>query len=83
MKRPRLRTLDRTPTLRFTAVEALDLDHFECAVDARPFKLCKSPSTVRPRLSYRRHVFQVRAIDKAGNADNTPARAVFKVRRRS
>jgi N-acetylglucosamine-6-sulfatase len=82
-KRPRLRTLDRTPTLRFNALGASDLDHFECAVDARPFKLCKSPMTVRPRLSYRSHAFRVRAVDKAGNADETPARAVFKVRRRS
>ena len=76
------RTLDRTPTLRFAAVEAPDLDHFECAVDARPFKLCASPKTVRPRLSFRRHAFLVRAVDKAGNADQTPARSAFKVRRR-
>ena len=81
-KRPKVRTLDRTPTLRFAAVDAPDLDHFECAVDARPFKLCASPKTVRPRLSFRRHAFLVRAVDKAGNADQTPARAAFKVRRR-
>jgi len=80
-KRPKVRTLDRTPTLRFSAFDAPDLDHFECAVDARPFKLCASPKTVRPRLSFRRHAFLVRAVDKAGNADQTPARAVFKVRR--
>jgi hypothetical protein len=81
-KRPKLRTIDRTPTLRFAAIGALDLDHFECAVDARPFKLCTSPKTVRPRLSFRRHVFRVRAVDKAGNADTTPARALFKVKRK-
>jgi N-acetylglucosamine-6-sulfatase len=81
-KRPKASTIDRTPTLRFRVLGGADLDHFECAVDARPFRLCRSPKTIRPRLSFRRHLFRVRAVDRAGIADRTPARAFFKVRLR-
>ena len=81
-KRPKASTIDRTPTLRFAVLGGLDFGHFECAVDLRPFRLCNSPKTIRPRLSFRRHVFRVRAVDRAGNADASPARAFFRVKRR-
>jgi len=81
-KRPKASTIDRTPTFRFGVLDGPDFAHFECAVDARPFRLCSSPKTIRPRLSFRRHAFRVRAVDRAGNADRSPSHAFFKVRRR-
>jgi N-acetylglucosamine-6-sulfatase len=75
-------TPDRTPTFRFKATGGTDLARFECSVDARSFRACTSPATVHPRLSFRRHTFRVRAVDKAGNADGSPARRTFKVVRR-
>jgi len=81
-KRPGASTFDRTPTFRFVALGGR-VTRFECAVDARPFRVCHSPNTLRPRLAFRSHVFRVRAVDEAGNVDRSPARALFKVRRQS
>jgi hypothetical protein len=54
---------------------------FTCRLDRRPASRCRSP--FRARVPKGRHVFTVRATDAAGNVDPTPARAVFKVKRRS
>ena len=45
---------------------------FECRLDAEPFALCTSPRTVSgiaPGL----HTFEVRALDRTGNTDPSPA----------
>jgi len=53
---------------------------FECKLDRKRFRPCKSPQ--RLRLKPGRHVFRVRAVDGAGNADPTPAKRRLRVVRR-
>ncbi|HEY0278182.1 MAG TPA: calcium-binding protein [Solirubrobacterales bacterium] len=55
-------------TIRFGASER---SHFECKLDARAFRPCRSP--FHARLAAGRHTFRVYAIDAAGNRDRTPA----------
>ena len=45
---------------------------FECALDAGPFAPCASGDTFEP-LASGAHLLAVRAVDRAGNADQTPA----------
>jgi hypothetical protein len=63
---------------RFTASEPGS--SFECRRDRRPFRPCAAPKLLRD-LRAGRHRFAVRAIDEAGNADPSPARDRFRVRR--
>lgn len=51
---------------------------FQCSVDKRPFRRCASPK--RMRLKPGRHRFRVRAIDRAGNVDRSPAVRRFRIR---
>jgi hypothetical protein len=77
-KKPPKRTADRTPTFRFRADEARA--KFQCKLDRRRFRLCRSPLTAN-RLSFGQHTFRVRAIDREGNVDPTPATYRFRVSR--
>jgi hypothetical protein len=78
-QKPPKRTRDRTPTFRFVADEA-DA-RFQCKLDRKPFRACRSPYTTR-RLALGRHSFRVRAVDSSGRADPTPALWRFRVVRR-
>ena len=78
LKGPKARTRKRTVKFRFASSEAGST--FQCKLDKRKFKPCRSPRKYR-RLEPGKHVFQVRAIDAAGNADKTPARRKFRVLR--
>jgi hypothetical protein len=79
-KGPAATTRDRTPTFKFTSDESGAT--FKCKLNQAPFfKSCTSPKTVK-KLRYGTHVFKVKAKDKAGNVDPTPAKKVFKVVRR-
>lgn len=51
---------------------------FECKLDRRPYRPCKSPRKLK-HLDDGKHKFRVRAIDAAGNTDPSPAKAKFKV----
>jgi DNA-binding beta-propeller fold protein YncE len=51
---------------------------FECKLDKKAFAPCSSPTKLK-KLKRRKHKFQVRAIDAAGNADASPAQRKFKV----
>jgi virginiamycin B lyase len=51
---------------------------FECKLDAKRWKRCDSPKTVRG-LVEGKHKFRVRAIDPSGNVDPTPAKDKFRV----
>ena len=75
-KRP-LDALKRTTAkFGFSANEAGS--RFECRLDRKAFRGCKSPKRIR-RLDPGKHVFQVRAIDAAGNVDASAARDSFRV----
>jgi large repetitive protein len=73
--RVRAKTRDRTPTVRFRSDTTGA--RFECSVDRRRFRACRSPFTA-PRLSPGRHRIRVRAT-AAGLIDPTPAVSAFKV----
>jgi hypothetical protein len=60
-----------TASFGFTSTEPADA-RFECRLDAQPFAECTNPRQLNG-LAPGAHTFEVRAIDKAGNADPTPA----------
>jgi hypothetical protein len=74
-KTPPKRTRDRTPSFRFAANQGGA--RFECRLDKRPFRPCRSPFTGK-RLSFGRHRFEVRART-AGGTDRSPAAYSFQV----
>jgi hypothetical protein len=51
-----------------------------CRIDGEPFAPCSSPFT--HRVKRRRHIFEARATDAAGNPDPTPAQHVWKVKKK-
>ena len=67
---------DATPTLELGASEAGA--SLECRVDGVAYAPCSSPHTLDP-LADGLHVFEVRAVDRAGNVDSTPASRTFTV----
>jgi hypothetical protein len=73
--KPPRRTHDRTPTFRFTASD--DGARFECKLDGKPYRRCRSPLTTKS-LSPGRHRFLVRARS-GGDVDPTPASWRFRV----
>lgn len=75
-RRPPRKTHDRTPTFRFAADEIGS--SFECRLDARAFRPCRSPFTTR-KLALGWHTFKVRARDDSGQLDPSPAACAFKV----
>ena len=50
---------------------------FECKLDHKPYRPCRSPRSFRVGLG--RHSFKLFAIDAAGNRDRTPAVFAFRV----
>jgi hypothetical protein len=69
-------TTDATPTFAFNSTEPGST--FQCRIDAGSFGGCGSPRTT-PVLSEGSHTFSVRALDKAGNTDGSPASRSFVV----
>ncbi|MGK2931508.1 MAG: SGNH/GDSL hydrolase family protein [Solirubrobacterales bacterium] len=53
---------------------------FQCSLDGKKFSGCKSPKTLKG-LKKGKHTFRVRASDKAGNVDRTPAKRTFRIKR--
>jgi len=62
-------------TFAFTSNET---GAFECRLDAAPFRPCSSPAAFSD-LPFGHHQFQVRAVDRAGNKDGTPATRTWEV----
>lgn len=75
-RKPPKKSRDATPTFRFGADEAQV--SFECRIDSRPFRRCRSPFTSK-RLAPGHHTFRVRARDGSGLADPSPALFGFAV----
>jgi hypothetical protein len=65
-----------TAKFRFTSDEVGST--FECKAPGKRFKKCSSPKKLK-NLDEGKQKFKVRAIDKAGNVDPTPAKRKFKV----
>lgn len=63
---------------RFTANERGST--FRCKLDRKPYRPCVSPRTYM--LAPGRHTVRIFAVDRAGNADRTPALLSLRVRRR-
>lgn len=63
-KAPKAKSTSTTAKFKFTSNEAGS--SFECKLDKGKFKKCKSPKAYK-KLKVGKHVFKVRAIDKAGN----------------
>jgi hypothetical protein len=76
--KPAKKTHDRTPTFRFTASESSA--DFQCKLDGKPFKACRSPFTAK-KLTFGRHTFRVRAKGQTGDIDPSPAVFSFTVLR--
>lgn len=68
----------RTAKFKFVSSEAGSI--FECRLDKKKFKPCRSPKKYK-RLKPGKHVFEVRAIDAAKNKDKTPAKRRFRISR--
>ncbi len=57
----------------FSATDGITwVGHFECSVDGAMFETCTSPKSYTG-LTGHYHLFEVRAVDWAGNTDLTPA----------
>ncbi len=67
---------ERLAKFRFTSSEGQS--SFQCKLDKKRWKKCRSPYklTVKPG----KHLFKVRAIDRFGNVDPTPARFGWRVK---
>ena len=76
VRKPPHTTHDRTPTFRFASDEPGST--FQCKIDSKPFKPCRSPFTTK-RLTFGRHSFKVRARDNSGKLDPSPVVYSFKV----
>jgi hypothetical protein len=75
-RKPGKKIRDRTPTFRFASSESNS--SFQCKLDGKPFRSCRSPFTTKP-LALGRHTFKVRARDDSGKLDPSPASYGFKV----
>lgn len=69
-------TNDPTPTFAFNTAEANST--FQCKLDAGSFGSCASPKTLA-HLDDGNHTFSVRAVDRDGNPDPTPATRTINV----
>lgn len=73
---PPRNTFKRQAKFRFASSEAQS--HFQCKLDKKKWKACRNPfkRSVKPG----KHLFKVRAIDRFGNVDPTPARFGWRVK---
>jgi hypothetical protein len=71
-------TFKRHAKFTFNSTEAQS--RFECKVDRGRWLVCRSPYK-RTVSAGAKHVFNVRAIDRFGNADPTPARFGWRVKK--
>ena len=73
---PPRNTFKRLAKFRFASTEAQS--HFQCKLDKKKWKACGNPfkRSVKPG----KHLFRVRAIDRFGNVDKSPARFGWRVK---
>ena len=73
---PKGHTHSSKATFKFSSSEAGST--FLCKLDAKAWSSCKSPRTYK-HLKPGKHTFKVRARDKAGNVDQSPAKRSWHV----
>jgi CSLREA domain-containing protein len=73
---PKPRSEVRVARFEFRSSESAST--FQCRLDRAHFSACRSPRIYR-HLQPGRHVFRVRAIDRDGRIDQTPAERTFRV----
>ncbi len=78
-KHPLKKVTKRKATFEFTSNEDPDVT-YQCKLNSAPWRPCSSPK-VYENLRYRKHTFQVRAIDTLGTKDPTPAKWVWRIER--
>ncbi len=90
LRKAQINQAKRTATFRFTSGEPGSTfggasgepgSTFSCKLDKKRFRPCTSPKTYK-KLELGRHVFRVKARDRAGNIDATPVVRRFKIKRR-
>ena len=79
LRRARINQARRKATFRFASSERGS--SFVCKLDSKRYKGCTSPKTYG-RLAAGKHVFRVKARDRAGNVDATPTTRRFRIRKR-
>jgi hypothetical protein len=67
-----------SPTFTYASPDN-DVDHFECKLDSAPFTTCAAAGQSYTNLSDGEHLFFVRAVDEAGNTDQSPEVVVFTI----
>lgn len=77
-KKPKRKLKRKRAAFRFRS-NAPDLAGFECKLDRRPWRSCKSPKAYR--VSRGRHAFRVRAVDLAGNRGKPAVKRFKRVKR--
>jgi subtilisin family serine protease len=77
--KPKVKTRKRRKKGRFEFVSSEPASTFQCSIDGAG-EPCTSPFVRKVRKG--RHLFQVRAIDRAGNPDATPATHAWKLKRK-
>jgi hypothetical protein len=65
-------------TVKFRFSSDMPGSTFECKLDKKPFKKCRSPKTYKG-LKPGKHVFKVRATDSKGTVDPVPAKKKFRI----
>jgi uncharacterized delta-60 repeat protein len=68
----------KSTSATFTFVSSESGSKFQCSLDGATFSTCSSPKSY-PNLTDGSHLFRVRAIDAAGNTDQSPAQRSFTV----
>jgi hypothetical protein len=76
--KPRVKTKRKRARVAFTFT-ADEAATFACSLDGKGYVPCASPLKAKVRRG--KHVLRVRAIDRAGNVDGSPAEVKFKVKR--
>ena len=79
LRAARINQAKRKATFRFASGEAGS--RFLCKIDKKKFKPCTSPKSYK-KLKPGKHVFRVKARDRAGNVDRTPIVKRFRIKRR-
>lgn len=69
-------TFEREAKFRFASTEAQS--SFQCKLDGKRWRGCRNP--YKGKVKPGKHLFKVRAIDRFGNVDPTPARFGWRVK---